>query len=150
MEFLKELFSDQALTYEDFAKAAEAKGLRLADVSKGYVTQEDYQKEIDSLKLGSQNEKRDHAIELAILQAKGKNPKAIKALLDLDKITVNENGEVEGIDLSSIKKSDSYLFAAEETRMEGTGAGGIGKSIDMGSSAQNTQSIFESAVFGGR
>ncbi len=70
------------------------------------------------------NIKRDSAIDMAIMQAKGRNPKAIKALLDADKIKLKEDGTLEGLDLEGLKKSDGYLFDVEETQTLGTGGGG--------------------------
>ncbi|MCQ4935023.1 phage scaffolding protein [Anaerotignum propionicum] len=67
------------------------------------------------------NIKRDSAIDMAIMQAKGRNPKAIKALLDSNKIKLKEDGTLEGLDLEGLKKSDGYLFDVEETQTLGTG-----------------------------
>lgn len=58
---------------------------------------------------------------MAILQAKGKNPKAIKALLDMDKITLKDDGTLDGFDLEALKKSDGYLFDTETVKTVGTG-----------------------------
>lgn len=55
--------------------------------------------------------KKDHAVEGRILARKGKNVKAIKALLDQDKITF-ENDELGGID----EQLDA-LVAAEDSSM---------------------------------
>jgi hypothetical protein len=53
----------------------------------------------------------DHAIDTAILKAKGRNAKAIKALIDAEKIKLDGEA-VAGIDeqVEAIKKSDAYLF----------------------------------------
>lgn len=66
---------------------------------------------------------KDHAIEGKIRDAKGKNIKAIKALLDMDKITY-ENNELGGIDdqltaLASAEDS-SMLFGETQTPPAGT------------------------------
>lgn len=66
--------------------------------------------------------KKAAAVDMAILQAKGRNPKAIKALLDMDKITLKDDGTLEGLDLEGLKKSDSYLFDTEALKTVGTGA----------------------------
>ena len=65
--------------------------------------------------------KLDTAIDAAILKAKGRNIKAIKALIDIDKISFNENGELEGFDIEDLKKSDSYLFDIETIKNQGSG-----------------------------
>ncbi|NLK37809.1 MAG: hypothetical protein GX299_06975 [Epulopiscium sp.] len=79
------------------------------------------------------NIKRDSALDMAILQAKGRNPKAIKALLDMEKIKLKEDGTLEGLDLEALKKSDAYLFDVEETHVQGTGfqSGGNEGRVDI-------------------
>ncbi len=59
--------------------------------------------------------KKDAAVDAAIIQAKGRNPKAIKALLDMNKISLKEDGTLEGLDLEGLRKSDGYLFDVEKT-----------------------------------
>lgn len=58
----------------------------------------------------------DNAVELAITGAKAKNSKAVRALLDLTKSKVGEDGKVEGLDaqIKALQKSDAYLFADEQ------------------------------------
>lgn len=65
--------------------------------------------------------KKDAAVDAAIMQAKGKNAKAIRALLDLDKVTLHEDGTLEGLDLEALKKSDGYLFDTVQTVPRGNG-----------------------------
>lgn len=66
---------------------------------------------------------KDHAVEGRIRDRKGKNVKAIKALLDEDKITF-ENGELGGIDeqLDALEKAEdsSMLFGELQTPPAGT------------------------------
>ena len=76
--------------------------------------------------------KKTAAVDMAILQAKGKNPKAIKALLDMDKINLKDDGTLEGLDLEGLKKSDGYLFDTETVITKGTGAPKGGNGITGG------------------
>lgn len=71
-----------------------------------------YDAEIAKIKLNS-------ALDSAITAAGGKNAKAIKALLDVEKLKLKNDGTVEGLDLESVKKSDSYLFSVTETHQQG-------------------------------
>lgn len=73
-----------------------------------------YNKDIASVR-------KEAALDMAIMQAKGRNPKAIKALLDMDGITVAEDGTLKGLDLEALKKSDAYLFEPEEKQFAGPG-----------------------------
>lgn len=78
---------------------------------------------------------KDHAIESKIRDSKGKNVKAIKALLDMDKITF-ENNELAGLDeqltaLASAEDSsmlfgDSKVQAPSGTEPSKTPNGGTG------------------------
>lgn len=66
---------------------------------------------------------RDHAIEGKIRDAKGKNVKAIKALIDMSKVTY-ENNELGGLDdqLEALKGAEdsSMLFGEVHTPPAGT------------------------------
>jgi len=63
------------------------------------------------------------ALDLGITKAKGKSAKAIKALLDTSKLSLKDDGTVDGLDtsLEALKKSDGYLFEQVETKPEGNG-----------------------------
>ena len=68
-----------------------------------------------------QNAKKIAAMEKAILEAGGKNAKAILALIDADEVTMNEKGELEGLDLEAVKTEAPYLFNEKEEKTKGTG-----------------------------
>ena len=68
-----------------------------------------------------QNAKKIAAMEKAILEAGGKNAKAILALIDADEVTLNEKGELEGLDLEAVKVEAPYLFNEKEEKTKGTG-----------------------------
>lgn len=62
------------------------------------------------------NLKLDNAVELALAGAKARNTKAVKALLDLSKAKVGEDGTVAGLEdqLKALRESDAYLFAESQ------------------------------------
>ena len=68
--------------------------------------------------------KIDSAVESAITGAKGKNAKAIKALLNLENAELADDGTIKGLaeQIAAIQKSDSYLFDAKETKKQFKGA----------------------------
>ena len=68
-----------------------------------------------------QNAKKIAAMEKAILEAGGKNATAILALIDADEVTMNEKGELEGLDLEAVKAEAPYLFNEKEEKTKGTG-----------------------------
>lgn len=66
----------------------------------------------------------EHALDGKLIASKVKNPKAVKALLDLEK--VSQDGEnLIGLEeqLTALKASDNYLFEVEGDTGEGTNPG---------------------------
>ena len=81
------------------------------------------------------------AIVMEILKAKGKIANAIKALLDMENITLKEDGTLIGLDLDSLKKSDGYLFEIEQTHREGIDSG-VGSGYYSNQKDNQTGGIF--------
>ena len=56
--------------------------------------------------------RKDAAVQVALSQAKAKNVKAVAALLDADKLQLQEDSSVKGLKeaLEGLQKSDAYLF----------------------------------------
>jgi hypothetical protein len=60
--------------------------------------------------------KFDHALEGALTEAKAKNPKAVKALLNFENLKLAEGGKIVDLDdqLKVIKEENDYLFESEQ------------------------------------
>ncbi len=60
--------------------------------------------------------KLDNAVDAALTVAGAKNPKAVKACMDMTKVKLGEDGKLTGWDeqLTAVQKSDSYLFEAKQ------------------------------------
>ena len=60
--------------------------------------------------------KLDNAIETALTAAGARNTKAVRALLDISKVKLGEDGRLAGWDeqLKAVQKSDSYLFTEKQ------------------------------------
>lgn len=92
------------------------------DATKGHqkALEEAVKKATDELVANHTQEKealiKDHTTEISIMTSRGRNVKAIKALIDPTKPIEEE--------LARIKKSDSYLFEAEDDIPPGTGRHG--------------------------
>ncbi len=58
----------------------------------------------------------DNAIDTALVAAGAKNSKAVKALIDVSKVKLGEDGKLSGWDeqLTAVQKSDAYLFAEKQ------------------------------------
>ncbi len=69
-----------------------------------------HEKEMAQLKL-------DNAVENALTAAGAKNNKALRALLDTEKIKLDSSGKLEGLEeqLKEVRKSDPYMFNEKET-----------------------------------
>lgn len=94
----------------------------------GYVAKADmdalktqHKQETDALAKQLADTAKHSAVDMAILKAGGRNTKAIKALLDMEKISMKEDGSLAGLDLKALQESDGYLFTQESREIHGTG-----------------------------
>lgn len=64
--------------------------------------------------------KKNYAISNSLRDAGARNAKAVEALLDLDKVSLDDNGQLLGLSdqLDEIKKSDGYLFSDGDNKPE--------------------------------
>jgi len=72
-------------------------------------------------------QKFDFALELKLRDYKAKNPKAVKALIDTEKLKLNDDETFTGLDeqIKALEDSDGYLFG--EDKVTGTGEPEPGK-----------------------
>ena len=91
--------------------------------------------------------RKDAAIQVALTQAKAKNAKAALALLDLDKLELQEDGSVKGLKeaLEGLQKSDSYLFDTEQPKTPPAG----GFNPPAGGEPKEPPKTFQDAVKAG-
>lgn len=114
---LKKSVSDRDKQLEELKKSsgdnAELKK-QIEDLQKQNAEQKKtHEAELNQLKL-------DNAVNTALTAAGAKNNKAVRSLLDLNKIKFGEDGKLNGLDdqLKSIQKSDSYLFAEKQQKQQ--------------------------------
>ena len=71
----------------------------------------------------------DNALQSALTNAKAKNVKAVKALLDMDGLKFN-NGEVVGLSeqIEKLKTENDYMFESDEKKPQFVSSSGGGKS----------------------
>ncbi len=88
---------------EELKKQIEAMKQQNADQEKAYKA------ELAQLRL-------DNAIDAALTAAGAKNGKAVKALIDISKVKLGEDGKLAGWDeqIKAIQKTDAYLFNAKQ------------------------------------
>ena len=97
---------------------------QLEDLKKSSGDNAELKKQIETLQTANKEQQKAHeaemnqlrlenAVDSALAAAGAKNGKTVKALLQLDKVKLGEDGKLSGLDeqLSEIRKSDGYLFA---------------------------------------
>lgn len=99
-----------------------------------------YNKDIAAVKL-------DSAVNMALVEAKAKNPKLAKAALDMSLVKM-DGDKLLGLSeqLENIKKSDPYLFDVEDTNNEPGGARVSTGGAHVGS--QNTDTFMAALMKG--
>ena len=94
--------------------------------------------------------KIDSAVDTAIINAKGKNAKAIKALLNLENAELDEDGTIKGLaeQMTALQKSDEYLFEAKQkTNVKGAKPGETGKDDSDGKVDTSKMTYSELAAY---
>lgn len=73
---------------------------------------------IEQLKTAASTKEFDMALELELVKSKARNTKALKAVLDLDKIKRKEDGTFEGLEdqLKEKLEKETYLFETGENK----------------------------------
>ena len=110
---LKKSVSDRDKQLEDLKKSSgdnAALQQQISDLQKQNADQQKaHDEELAKLKL-------DNAVEIALSGAKAKNGKAVKAMLDMSKVKLGEDGKLSGFDeqIEALKKSDAYMFDVQQ------------------------------------
>lgn len=117
---LKKSVSDRDKQLEDLKKSSgdnAALQQQISDLQKANADQQKaHETELNQLKL-------DNAVEVALSGAKAKNSKAVKAMLDMAKVKLGEDGKLSGFDeqIEALKKSDGWMFNADQQTQQFTG-----------------------------
>lgn len=132
-----EKLQEQKKQLEEASKTYEK---QLKELSKNNSDNEELKKQLEQLQLSNKELEEKHlkemnklqfdfALDSALSKAKCKNSKALKALLDIDNVKMNE-GKIEGLEeqLNKLKESDSYLFDIEEKPHSTGSIGNFGRS----------------------
>lgn len=113
MGSLQKSLKERDKQFSELQKAAEGNEelqKQIADLQKQNAEQEKaHQAELAQMKL-------NNAIDNALAAAGAKNNKAVRALLDLSGVKLEEDGKLAGFaeQLEALQKSDGYLFAAQQ------------------------------------
>lgn len=98
---------------------------QLEDLQGKVGSEEDLKATIESLKTANKekdderrrlldSQKLDYEVRIALNTSGARNERAVKALLDLDTVKINEDGQLTGLkeQLETLQESDSYLFTS--------------------------------------
>ena len=98
-----------------------------ADNEKLQETIKAHETTIETLKKEAETKDFNYALDTALKDSKCKNTKAVKALLNMDIVKVND-GKVEGLEaqIKALKESDAYLFEEEQQQNKGGFSGFFG------------------------
>ncbi|MCL2874269.1 MAG: phage scaffolding protein [Defluviitaleaceae bacterium] len=80
----------------------------------------EYETKISDMKKVAHEREFYHALEREVAGASGRNFKAVCALLDMNSLTISEDGGIEGFadQIEKLRESDSYLFyGADEPKV---------------------------------
>lgn len=144
MDFLKQLFGAEPLTYEQLAEKLQNNSeIKLANLASGeYVSKHrleeaerllkdekkktegydpEWQTKVTAAETAADDKvkifMRDQQLEQALKGAKAKDLTAVKAHLNMETITLGEDNTLSGLDeqLASIKEESGFLFETEGT-----------------------------------
>ena len=123
IENVKSHYSDYEALKQQLAQAeGAAEALEAAK-----VWEEKYNQQVDTHRREMSDMIFGHNLEKAILSAKGRNAKAITALLDVDALKASENQAVALEEaLENLKKDCGYLFQTETPPPYARGTGAVG------------------------
>lgn len=120
-------------------KSVSDRDKQLEDLKKSSGDNAELKKQIETLQQQNADQKKahdaemaqlrlDNAIEAALSGAKAKNGKAVKALLDMEKLTLNGE-EIQGLSeqLEAVKNENAYLFEDSPSLVTGGSGGAIPK-----------------------
>ena len=120
---LKTQITDRDKQLETLKKAsgdAEAMKTKIEELQAANKTaSEEHEAQIRQIRM-------DHAVESALTGAKAKNVKAVRALLNLDDLDVDDDGKVKGLDkqIKKLTEADDTKFLFDTAEDAGAGADG--------------------------
>ena len=126
---LQKQVADASKTIEGFKKLDPEAIQKEADDWKAQAekAKEEAQETIQKLKF-------DHALEATLTGARAKNPKAVKALLDMEALKLTDDGSIVGLkeQIEKVQSENDYLFDSETPTLRVV-AGAQNKTINLDS-----------------
>ena len=122
----------------------------IADLKESGKTSEDlqtkiseYEKQLQDLQTQNQLQAKQSAVDIALIKSGARNPKAVSALLDAEKIELGDDG-VKGLDeqLEALKVSEPYLFQSSDNG----GQPGVINEEDPNGSSNDDKDAFDAVL----
>lgn len=102
----------QLETLKKSAKDSEELQKQIADLQSANKTQKDgFEKQIQTMKI-------DNAVNSALTAAKARNPKAVRAMLEMDAYELDDNDQVKGLEDAIKKAKEANAWAFEPDQQE--------------------------------
>lgn len=136
----------QLETLKKSAKDSEELQKQIADLQSANKTQKDgFEKQIQTMKI-------DNAVNSALTAAKARNPKAVRAMLEMDAYELDDNGQVKGLEdaIKKAKEANAWAFEPDKPDKQGNN-GGIDisgfKPAESGDNKGGQQQTMESQIW---
>lgn len=130
----KTKFSELEVAKKQADETLKERDKQLEELKKSSGNNTELKNQIEKLQADNENMKQAHAkelteikinsaIDMALTNAKVKNLKAVKALLNQENIKLKDDGTLDGVDvqIEGLKKSDAYLFESVENQSQRRG-----------------------------
>lgn len=81
------------------------------------TVQAEYEEALEQCRMEAEKTHFEDRLELELWKSGARNPKSVRALLQIDKLSLSENGQIEGLSeqLNALRHSDGYLFRTPAT-----------------------------------
>lgn len=129
IEPLKTKLANATKESDSYKQTVEDRDKQLSDLKKQSGDNKDLQTKIEELQNTNKEEKakhqselagvkKDSAIRLALMNSKAKDPNLLMKSLDTDKISINDEGKLDGLkdQVDSFKKGHEYMFNQGEPK----------------------------------
>lgn len=117
---LRDQLKDYDTQIEVLKKHADASSELQEEIKK---IQDAKKAEVEELTNKLRNKTLNSEIDKALIRRKARNPKAVKALLDMESIQLEDDDSVTGLDkqLDKLEEEEGYMFEKEDTKKKKAG-----------------------------
>lgn len=114
MEFLKDVLGDGLFNHVSEKLKGHEKDIKIANLASGdYVSKAKYDADLQAR--DTRITELADQVQLAVAKSGARSEKALMGMLDLDKLTLDDNRDVKGLDeqIEAIKKDSAFLLTPD-------------------------------------